>query len=75
MNAPCYVMRDGKIVDVSPLKNLPLSNQHKPSPVRTWFHTINSVCLLSVLSRELNRSVQALFSFLKSMRRFTRISI
>lgn len=32
MNTPCYVMRDGRIVDVSH-ENLPTSDQDKPSPV------------------------------------------
>ena len=33
MNTPCYVMRDGRMVDVSQ-ENLPTSDQDKPSPVR-----------------------------------------
>lgn len=33
MNTPCYVMRDGRIVDVSH-ESLPTSGQDKPSPVR-----------------------------------------
>jgi len=32
MNTPCYVMRDGQIVDVSH-ESLPTSDQDKPSPV------------------------------------------
>lgn len=33
MNTPCYVMRDGRMVDVSQ-ENLPTSDQDKPSSVR-----------------------------------------
>lgn len=32
-NTPCYVMRGGRIVDVSH-ENVPILNQDKPSPVR-----------------------------------------
>jgi hypothetical protein len=33
MNTPCYVMRDGRIIDISH-ESLPISGQDRPSPVR-----------------------------------------